>query len=73
VKRAEKEPRLVQPTSKQTCVTLSSPWRRSVLARSIRRVIRYEYGVSEYASRKRRLKCAVDMSAVRASAGTSSG
>ncbi len=63
----------MQPTAKQTSVTLRSPRRSSAFARSMRLVIRYEYGVSEYASRNRRLKCAGDISAVRASAATSSG
>ena len=40
VNRVEKEPRLVQPTAKQTSVTLRSPRRSSAFARSMRRVIR---------------------------------
>jgi hypothetical protein len=40
VNRAEKEPRLVQPTAKQTSVTLRSPRRSSAFARSMRRVMR---------------------------------
>ena len=39
-----------QPTAKQTSVTLTSPRRSSAIARSIRRVIRYPYGGSPYAS-----------------------
>lgn len=73
VNRAENDPRLVAPTATHTSVTDMSPRRKSAVARSIRRVMRYEYGVSPYASRKRRLKCAVDMNAVRASDSTSSG
>lgn len=41
VKRVLKVPSDEQPTAKQTSVTLSSPRRRSAIARSIRRVIRY--------------------------------
>jgi hypothetical protein len=40
VKRVLKVPSEEHPTSKQTSVTLSSPWRSSAIARSIRRVIR---------------------------------
>src|SRR5262249_38845289 len=39
----------------------------------MRRVIRYEYGVSPYAARNLREKCAGDINAARAMAGTSSG
>ena len=40
VKRELNDPSEVQPTSKQTSVTVRSPRRSSALARSIRRVIR---------------------------------
>src|SRR5918995_4864624 len=73
VKRELKDPSDVQPTAKQTSVTDRSPRRSSALARSIRRVIRYECGVSPYAARKLREKWPGDISATRASAGTSSG
>ncbi len=46
VKRLLNEPSDVQPTSRQTSVTLRSPRRRSAIARSTRRVIRYQYGDS---------------------------
>src|SRR4029079_10303212 len=72
VKRELNEPSDVQPTAKQVSVT-DMPWRRWNLARSMRRVIRYEYGVSPYAARNLREKCAGDISAARAMAGTSSG
>src|SRR5262245_24768094 len=72
VKRELNEPSDVQPTAKHVSVT-DMPWRRSDLARSIRRVMRYAYGVSPYAARNRREKCAGDMSAACAIAGTSSG
>jgi hypothetical protein len=41
-KRVLKVPSDEQPTSKQTSVTLRSPRRSSAMARSMRRVIRYE-------------------------------
>src|SRR4051794_25246155 len=62
-----------QPTAKHTSVTLWSPRRSSIIARSIRRVIRYPYGDSPYARLNSRLRCPADMWAPRASASTSSG
>src|SRR4051794_31027269 len=62
-----------QPTAKHTSVTLWSPRRSSIIARSIRRVIRYPYGDSPYARLNSRLRCPDDMCAPRASASTSSG
>src|SRR3954447_23497548 len=72
VNRELNEPSDVQPTAKHVSVT-DIPRRSSALARSMRRVIRYEYGVSPYAARNLREKCAGDISAARASAATSSG
>src|SRR3954465_1867398 len=72
VKRELNDPRDVQPTATQVSVT-DIPCRRKALARSMRRVMRYEYGVSPYAARNLREKCAGDMRAARAIAGTSSG
>ena len=46
VKRVLKVPSDEHPTAKQTSVTLRSPRRSSAIARSMRRVIRYEYGDS---------------------------
>src|SRR6266571_1364368 len=45
VKRELNEPSDVQPTATQVSVT-DIPWRSSAFARSMRRVMRYEYGVS---------------------------
>jgi hypothetical protein len=45
-KRALNEPRLAKPTRKQTSVTERFALRRSVFARSIRRLVRYVRGVS---------------------------
>src|SRR5690625_1058579 len=73
LKRVLKVPSDEQPTSKQMSVTLRSPRRSNAIARSIRRVIRYEYGDSPYACRKRRLRCPADMFTPRASASTSRG
>lgn len=73
VNRELKEPSEVQPTSMQTSVTVRSPRRSSALARSIRRVMRWLYGVSPKAARKLREKWPGDISATCASAGTSSG
>ena len=72
VKRELNEPSEVQPTATHVSVT-DNPRRRSDFARSTRRVMRYVYGVSPYAARNLREKCAGDISAVRAMAGTSSG
>src|SRR4051794_37519711 len=66
------EPSDVQPTVKHVSVT-DIPCRRSAFARSMRRVIRYVYGVSPYTARNLREKCAGDMCAARAIAGTSRG
>lgn len=41
-----KVPNDEQPTAKQTSVTLRSPRRSRAIARSMRRVIKYEYGDS---------------------------
>ncbi len=46
MKRELKDPSDVQPTAKHTSVTDISRLRSSSFARSIRRVIRYAYGVS---------------------------
>ena len=70
--RVLKDPSDVQPTSTQLSVT-DIPDRSNDCARSIRRVIRYAYGVSENVSRNRREKCPGDMHAASAIAGTSSG
>ena len=67
------DPSRVQPTANQTSVTRRSPRRSSALARSIRRIIRKLEGVSPNTARTLREKWPVDMKAVRASAGTSSG
>jgi hypothetical protein len=56
VKRALNDPSDVHPTARQTSVTDMSPPRSSAFARSIRLVIRYEYGVSPYVSRNCREK-----------------
>ena len=50
VKRVLKVPNDEHPTAKQISVTFMSPRRSSAIARSMRRVIRYEYGDSPYAS-----------------------
>src|SRR3954466_13669887 len=72
VNRELNEPSDVQPTATQVSVT-DIPLRRRAFARSMRRVMRYEYGVSPYAARNLREKCAGDMSAAPAMAGTSRG
>jgi hypothetical protein len=46
VNRVLKVPNDEQPTAKHTSVTLKSPRRSSAIARSMRLVIRYEYGDS---------------------------
>jgi hypothetical protein len=70
--RAEKKPSSCsRPRSRHP--SLMSSRRSSAVARTMRRVIGYECGVSPYASRKRRLKCALDISAVRARTATSRG
>ena len=48
MKRELNEPSEVQPTATQVSVT-DMPWRSKAFARSMRRVMRYEYGVSPYA------------------------
>lgn len=63
------EPSDTHPTAKQASVTVA-PHRSSIIARSIRRVIRYVYGVSPYTVRNRREKCAGDIAARSASTGT---
>ena len=55
----------------QTSVTDMSPRRSSAFARSMRRVMRYEYGVSPYARRNWREKCAWDMYEAHATCATS--
>lgn len=55
VKRELNEPSDVQPTMTHVSVT-DFPWRRSAFARSMRLVMRYEYGVSPYAARNLREK-----------------
>jgi hypothetical protein len=62
-----------KPTAKHTSVTLVSPSRSRAIARSMRRVIRYEYGDSPKAALNWRLRCPADMCAPRARASTSSG
>ncbi|MEA2616775.1 MAG: hypothetical protein QOE72_2558 [Chloroflexota bacterium] len=47
VKRVLKVPNDEKPTAKQTSVTLKPPRRSSAIARSMRRVMRYEYGDSQ--------------------------
>jgi|JI10StandDraft_1071094.scaffolds.fasta_scaffold60820_5 predicted transcriptional regulator len=73
VKRLENDPSEVQPTVIQTSVTDIVVLRSNDIARSIRRVINHEYGVSPNASLNERWKCPTDIKASRASAGTSSG
>src|SRR6185295_17292735 len=73
VKRVLKVPSDEQPTAKQTSVTLRSPRRSRAIARSMRRVMRYEYGDSPYAILNWRDRCPADMFTPRASASTSSG
>ncbi len=63
------EPSDTHPTAKQTSVTVA-PCRSIIMARSIRRVIKYVYGVSPYTARNRREKCAGDIAARSANAGT---
>ena len=63
------EPSDTHPTAKQVSVTVA-PHRSSIIARSIRRVIRYAYGVSPYTIRNRREKCAGDIAAHSANNGT---
>src|SRR3954454_4746380 len=72
VNRELNEPNEVQPTATHASVT-DMPCRSKAWARSMRRVMRYAYGVSPYVARNLREKCAGDMSAVRAIAGTSRG
>lgn|SRR5487761_2579534 len=67
-----KDPSELQPTARHAAVT-EEPWRRRAIALSIRRVIRYECGVSPYESRNLREKCAGDIIANRAIAVTSKG
>ena len=73
MKRALKEPSDVHPTSMHTSVTDRSVLRKSAIARSIRRVISQAYGVSPKACLNDRWKWPTDISASRASSGTSSG
>jgi len=68
-----KVPRLVKPTSMQMSVTVRSVERKRYIARSTRRRCRYRCGVSPNVALKRRLKCAGETNATRASAGTSNG
>lgn len=49
-------PRLVNPTSMQTSVTLRSVFRSSAIARSTRRRCRYRCGVSPNVARNVRMK-----------------
>lgn len=73
VNRVLNVPKLEHPTAKHTSVTLMSPRRNNAIARSILRVIRYEYGDSPYALRNSRLRCPADMFTPRANASTSNG
>src|SRR5437667_5444548 len=66
--RALNDPRLVNPTAWQTSVTERFTERSSSQARSTRRRVRYAPGVSPYAARNARMKCAGEYPAAAASA-----
>src|SRR5690625_208074 len=68
-----KVPRLAKPTASATSVTGSVVSRSRAQARSTRRRCRCRCGVSPNRARNRRLKCAGDMYASAATAGTSIG
>src|SRR5690625_845840 len=68
-----KVPRLAKPTARATSVTGSVVSRSRAQARSTRRRCRCRCGVSPNRARNRRVKCAGDMYASAATAGTSSG
>src|SRR3954447_10637027 len=67
------EPKLRKPTSSEISVTERSVSRSRCLARSIRRVSTYWWGVSPKVRLKRRVKWDGDVCARAASAATSSG